>query len=114
MKIRRVAITLIFNNMNKLNEEEMKHLESNSLSIQNAIALGNYIKNDPTVGGIFPNNADGSGNFTNANEAIFKDKYCKYWKFIRPVLILAKTFTGPAIDIIIDALIALGDKACKS
>ena len=96
----------------KLTDSELELLAANSLSIDNAASIGEQIENDLSVGGIFP---DGSnGNFDNPNEALFKSKWCSWWPVAKILLTIAKTFTGPAGDKVIDALISLGNRVCPT
>ena len=88
----------------------LQELEANSQHLQNAKNLAQSIINDPTVGGIFPNAAN--GDFSSPNIERFKGKFCSWWPLAKKLLKLAKVFTNSRIDAIIDQLIELGDSIC--
>ncbi len=90
--------------------QEIETLKTNSLSMQNAKVFGEMVESDLTIGGIFPN--ANNDDFSNANEAIFKGKWCSWWILGKQLLSLAKIFTGPKADKAIDKLIELGDRIC--
>ncbi|MGL5889221.1 MAG: hypothetical protein ACRC3B_05015 [Bacteroidia bacterium] len=79
--------------------------------LTDAKTMADFLKSDNTVGGIFPKAHD--RNLDEVNEALFKDKFCKHWSVIRPVLNTAKIFTPEKIDRIIDKLIEVGDTLCN-
>lgn len=89
---------------------ELEILRTNSLSLENAKSIANQIDKDPTVGGLFPN--ANNGDFTTVNEAKFKSRWCFWWKVAKPLLKLAKIFTGNKVDAIIDNIIKVGDRLC--
>lgn len=90
---------------------ELEILRTNSLSLENAKSIANQIEKDPTVGGLFPNAE--SGDFTTVDEVKFKSRWCFWWKVARPLLKLAKIFTGNKGDAIIDSIMKTGNVLCN-
>lgn len=90
----------------------MAELKANPHLFGNAKHMADALNHDITVGGIFPNAAN--GDFNAVDEGRFKSKYCDWWPTARIVLSTAKIFTGSRIDAIIDRLIEVGDRLCGS
>ena len=93
-----------------LTASELEILKANSLSVANAQSMATQIESDLTVGGIFPNGA--SGDFTDQNVEKFKAKWCSWWSVAKILLTIAKVFTGPKGDDVIDALLKMGNNLC--
>lgn len=94
----------------KLGKEELNTLAANSLSMQNAKAIGMHIDEDHSVGGIFPNGK--SGDFSNPDIEKFKNKWCSWWPIAKILLNIAKVFTKEKGDKVLDALLELGNTVC--
>jgi hypothetical protein len=94
--------------MANLTAQELKNLRLTSLTFANAKALAQHLESDPTAGGIFPNGKN--GNFSNPNIETFEKKWGWWWEVAKDLLSMAKTFTGPKLDLVIDALIMLGEQ----
>jgi hypothetical protein len=93
-----------------LSSKELEMLKANSLNLSDAKTLSDLISNDHSVGGIFPNGAN--GDFTNPDIEAFKAKYCSWWPIARILFVIGKIFTKEKGDKVIDALISLGDQVC--
>ena len=91
-----------------LSKENLQKLNKQSLNFETAKVFADFIKEDNTVGGIFP-----EGNTEKHDEVKFKEKWCKIWFFANPILNIAKLFTDDKVDAIIDALLVIGDKTCE-
>lgn len=89
---------------------ELEILKTNSLSLSNARAIGTQIESDLSAGGIFPHGAN--GDFSNPDMEKFRSKWCDWWVIAKILLSLAKVFTGPKADKVLDALLALGNTTC--
>ncbi len=93
-----------------LSQERLEELRANSLTLQDAKTVRDFVTEDATVGGIFPNVTD--DNLGDPNVERFKEKYCSWWPIARILLSIAKIFTNEKVDKIIDGLLALGDEHC--
>ncbi len=82
--------------------------KDSGLTISDAKAIADLIKEDRTVGGVFP-----KGDLNNPDPAVFKAKWCPWWGVAKLLLEIAKIFTNDTTDKIIDKLIEYGDSVCK-
>lgn len=94
----------------QINQQEMELLKGSMLNLESARIMAERIDSDYTVNGIFPEGA--TENYSVVNEEKFKKRFCSWWPVARILLILAKNFTNERGDLVIDALIAVGDRLC--